>query len=82
MTLSDIWIESYHGGKANYFITINNALSLFFISGHGLFPGFDSPRLHQFNLSSFNVSLFQILTWLLSEAHVWPFFSSILVSSQ
>jgi hypothetical protein len=43
MMLNDIWLGSYRGGKANYFIIINNILSLFIIAYHGLFCGFKSP---------------------------------------
>ena len=43
MTLSDIWTKSYNEGKANYFIIINNILSLFIIGCHGLLAGSTPP---------------------------------------
>jgi len=44
MMFSDIWPGSYYGGKANYFIIIDNILSLFIIDCHGLIYGFKSSR--------------------------------------
>jgi hypothetical protein len=39
MMLRDIWPGRYRGGKANYFIIIDNLLSLFIIGCHCLFHG-------------------------------------------
>jgi hypothetical protein len=46
MTFSDIWNGSQDRRKANYFIVIDNILSLFIIGFHGPFTGFKSRLRH------------------------------------